>query len=424
MKKTILLVSIVLIHYGLFSQSSDSLTLEFCLHTAGSRSPLNGEKKLTMDALAFKLKNLGTNWLPAIGLNAQAMYNSETVNFSDVIKNLPVSIPSLPLDQYKIWADLNQPLYDGGMIRAQKSIEKASSQADLQQVETELLGLKQQVNQTYFSLLLSRKSAEVMEVSLHDLLERKKVVQSGVDNGAILPENLLAMDAEELRLRQGLLELNMAGRQLVNVLSILMDTTVAEQAKIILPNEPEILEQKVERPEYLLFESQKDKLQASQKLVTATDMPKLFAFSQGAYGRPGYNIVSQKFHTFYAVGMGLKWNFLNYGDSRRQKKLLEFQQDLIDIKKRTFDDQLDIQLEAEKTNQAKYSELLSADEQILKLRKEITAASFVKLTNGVITSTDYFSELNNELLARLQFETHRILKLQAAYNYLLLQGKL
>jgi outer membrane protein TolC len=424
MKNSVLFASVILMHLGVFGQQADSLSLEDCIRAAGQRSPLNSQKTLSGEALSFKLKNLGTRWLPAIGFNAQASYNSETVDFSDIMKNLPVSIPSLPLEQYKVWADLNQQLYDGGMVRAQKSIEKASYEADLQQTETELRVVKQQVNQAYFTMLITRKSAEVLQVSLNELRERKKVVRAGVDQGAVLPENMFSMDAEELKLQQGLVELNLAQQQMLKVLSILMDTVIAENAVLTLPAEPENQDQQILRPEYLLFDKQKERLAASQKMVTATDMPRFFAYSQGAYGRPGYNMVSRSFHPYYSVGVGMKWNFLNYGDSRRQKKLFEIQKDMVDIKKKTFDDQLNIQLEAEKVNQAKYAELLKQDEQILNLRKAIAASGFAKLTNGVITSTDYFSELNSEILARLQYENHKILKLQAAYNYLLLQGKL
>ena len=120
----------------------------------------------------------------------------------------------------------------------------------------------------------------------------------------------------------------------------------------------------------------------------------------------------------------MKWNFLNYGDSRRQKRILDIQQDMVDVKRETFDDQLSIQLQTEKTNTEKYHELLKQDEAILKLRKAITSTSLSKLTHGVITSTEYLTDANAEILARLQYENHRILRLQAAYSYLLLQGKL
>jgi outer membrane protein TolC len=423
MKKVFPVLCIFFLHLGLFAQPSDSLSLELCLQTAEKRSPLNDEIALSEESLIYRIKNLGTNWFPALSTNALAQYNSETVDFSQVMPNLPVSI-NIPLDQYKLWADVNQQIYDGGMTKAQKSVEKASSQSEIHQVEAELLGIKQQVNQVYFSLLLTRKSADVLQVSINDLQERKKVVQAGVDNGVLLRENLLAMNAEELRYRQRLLELNLTSQQLIKVLSILLDSTISENTGVVLPLEPPVFDSKTDRPEYLVFDKQKERLQANEDLVTASDMPKLFAFSQAGYGRPGYNFASQDLHGYYSVGVGLKWNFLNYGDSRRQKKIFEIQKGILDVKRRTFDDQLDIQLEAEITNQAKYDQLLVQDEEILKLRKAIAASSFAKLTNGTITTTDYFSEVNNELLARLQFENHKILKLQAAYSYLLLKGKI
>ncbi len=358
MKHPVPFLCIFLLPLGIFGQTPDSLSLELCLKTAERRSPLHDEIALSEESLVYKLKNLGTNWFPALGTNAQAQYNSETVDFSGLMENLPVSVPAIPLDQYKVWADINQQIYDGGMTKAQKSIEKASNQADVHQVEAALLGIKQQVNQAYFSLLLTRKSADVLQVSLNDLQERKKVVRAGVENGVLLRENLLAMEAEELRYRQRLLELNLTSQQLIKVLSILLDSTINENTGAVLPMEPPVFDSKTERPEYLVFDKQKERLQASEDLVTASDMPKLFAFSQAGYGRPGYNFVSQDLHGYYSVGVGLKWNFLNYGDSRRQKKIFEIQKGILDVKRKTFDDQLDIQLEAEKTNQAKYDQLL------------------------------------------------------------------
>ncbi len=414
----------ITLRIAVFCQQADTLKIEDCFRIANEKSPLQRQKTLSGDALSYKIKNLNTNWFPSVGFNAQATYNSETVDFSDITQDLPMSIPSPPLDQYKVWADINQQLYDGGMVKAQKSIEKASYEAGIQQVETDLRGIKQQVSQVYFTLLVNKKSSAILQVTLNELMERKKVIRAGIDNGVVLPENMLALEAEALKLRQNLTELSLSQRQLIKVLSILMDTTLTENMVIAEPFEPDGFNDPVMRPEYLLFEKQKETYLANQKLVSASDLPKLFAFSQAAYGRPGYDMLSRDFHTFYAVGLGMKWNFLNYGDSRRQKKLLDIQKDMVDIKRETFDDQLNVQLQTENTNIEKYNELLRQDEQILILRKAITATSLSKLTNGIITSTDYLVDLHAEVVTMLQYENHKLLKLQAAYNYLLLQGKL
>jgi outer membrane protein TolC len=424
MKKPVFMLIAVLLFSKVFSQAPDTLWIDDCMRIANERSPLNRQMSNAKETFSYRVRNLNTGWYPSVGFNAQAVYNSETINFADLMEDIPVSIPSLPLDQYKVWADINQQLYDGGIIKAKKAVEKAGYEADIQQTESELLGIRQQVSRVYFSILLTQKSTAVIQISLDELGDRKKIVQAGVDLGVVLPEEMLAMEAEEIRLQQKITDLTLTKEYLVNVLSILMDSTLAKDLVIIEPADPGHTIETINRPEYKLFNKQKERLLASQQLITATDLPRLFAFSQAAYGRPGYNAVSREFHPFYSAGLGLKWNFLNYGDTRRQKKILDIQKDMIDIKRETFDDQLNIQLQSENTDMIKYEELLKQDEHVVDLRKAIAATSLNKLVAGVMTSSDYLTDLNAEILARLQFENHKILKLQASYNYRLLQGNL
>jgi outer membrane protein TolC len=424
MKKLFLILSICILHLPIRAQQSDALGLVECIRKAGNRSPLNRQKEISRESLELRLRNLTTSWYPAVGLNAQASYNSETIDLSGLMENSPVSIPSLPLDQYKLWADVSQQLYDGGLIRAQKTIEKITHESELKQVEIDLLVIKQQTNQVYFSLLLTSKNKDILIVSLEELRERKKIIRSGVENGVLLQEDLLSMDAEELKIEQRLMGLDLARQQLMNTLSVLMDTTLSENTLLAIPDEPARDEGPGRRPEYSLFEMQKLKFDANSKLVSSAELPRFFAFSQLAYGRPGYNMISTDFHTFYTVGVGMRWNFLNYGNNLRQKKLLDLQKGTIDIRRENFDDQVRIQVDAEMAGMIKYAEMLEMDRQIVALRKNISAASFAKLTNGVITATDYLSDLNAELLAQLMYENHGILRLQSAYNYLLLQGKI
>jgi outer membrane protein TolC len=72
------------------------------------------------------------------------------------------------------------------MVKARKAMEKASYEADIQQIESEILVLKQQVNQTYFSLLTVKMSSAVLQVSLEELQEKKKVILAGISNGVVL----------------------------------------------------------------------------------------------------------------------------------------------------------------------------------------------------------------------------------------------
>ncbi|RPH68487.1 TolC family protein [bacterium] len=423
MKKFVILLICTVVPLSFRGNEPDTLTLEDCLRMVSINSPVVRQKDISDQLLNNRLKNLGTKWYPSVGLNAQALYNSETVEFADLLEGVPASIPSLPLDQYKVWAEINQQIYDGGMVKAMKEIEKAVYQADEFQTESELLALRLQVSQIYFSLLQTQNNSEIIGSSLKLLSTRKDIVSAAVRSGAILEENLLAMEAEEIVILQKLSELRFLKSQLFRTLKILTDSVIPENTLLSSPKIPDA-DQNGMRPELKWFAQQKTKLQINEKLIKAGDLPRLYAFSQLAWGRPGYNMVSRDFHTFYTLGAGLKWNFINYGDSKRQKRILELQRDLVDVKQNNFDDQLQIQLQSELTNIEKYDSLMKLDEKILSLRQAISVSGLSRLNNGVITSADYLDDMNAELLATLQLESHKILRKQAEYNYLMLQGKL
>ncbi len=48
----------------------------------------------------------------------------------------------------------------------------------------------------------------------------------------------------------------------------------------------------------------------------------------------------------------------------------------------------------------KLKQLLDKDEQIIQLQGEIVESAFSQVKNGVITSTDYLSELNSRVMFR------------------------
>jgi hypothetical protein len=96
----------------------------------------------------------------------------------------------------------------------------------------------------------------------------------------------------------------------------------------------------------------------------------------------------------------------------------------VEIKRENFNDKLTIQLETEKMNMDKYDELILQDEKILQLRKSISAKSLSRLNNGTITATDYLTDMNAEILSDLQLQNHKIMRIQASFNFMLLQGSL
>jgi hypothetical protein len=65
---------------------------------------------------------------------------------------------------------------------------------------------------------------------------------------------------------------------------------------------------------------------------------------------------------------------------------------------------------------------MELDKDIIKQRSSITAGSAVALTNGAITSSIYIDDLNAEIKARIDLETHKIQYLNSIVKLYLLMG--
>jgi hypothetical protein len=71
----------------------------------------------------------------------------------------------------------------------------------------------------------------------------------------------------------------------------------------------------------------------------------------------------------------------------------------------------------------KYKQLVATDADIVALRTRIKENASFRLTNGIITSSDYITELNAENQAMLTQKLHEVQWLQSQYNYKLILGK-
>ncbi len=68
--------------------------------------------------------------------------------------------------------------------------------------------------------------------------------------------------------------------------------------------------------------------------------------------------------------------------------------------------------------------MVGSDEKIIELRIGITSAASSQLNNGIITSTAYLTELNNEIQAWLNLELHKIMLIKAKLDYKATLGNL
>jgi len=407
--------------------AQDTISLDFCYQQVQKTYPLVRQADLLDKTYGLRTKNLNKNYLPQINVNGQASWQNEV---TEVVIPLPANMPDLqgpqvPKDQYKLTLDVNEAIYDGNVTSYQKKLEKYNLNVDKRSVDASLYLLKDQVNQFYFSILLSQQNIGILQETKKQLEAKLKEVESAVRNGVSLSMNADLIRAEIIKLDQNITELSGDRQASIRMLSELISLPMDEKSAFKLP---EILipgmgyENK--RIEYEIYGLQRDRLSLMKNMVTTKWNPKFWAFGQFGLGKPGYNFLNSSIAPMFMVGAKLTWNPWNWNANKNEKKMYDIQGDIVQNQQETFDKNLRVTTQKNLADISKLSDLLLKDQELVNLRKGITATASSQLTNGMITSSDYILRVNDEAQARMGMEIHKVQLVKAKISYLYNIGKL
>lgn len=420
MKKLTALL-MLLAHFGFAQQ--DTIDLYRCFEAVEEHHPTAKQKPLIRQQTLLKLQNLRSRWYPSAELKVQASYQSESV---EIDPDLPfdADFPSPSRDQYKATLEVNQLIYDGGVTNASRKAEEVGEKLGSQSVEVELYQVKDHVVETYFGILLLKKQKAILESTQEELAERRQTVKAGVQNGALLPSDLHSIRAEELKLEQNLDEIRAQIKASYQVLSELTGLELKTGTPLKLPRTGRQPGSSYHRPENVLYDLKAKQLEVSQEVIRAQKLPKISAFGQLGYGKPGLNMLDDEFGTFYYVGARLSWNIWDWRQNRRERRVKELERQKVIAREESFNQQIDVQLARIDASISRYEKALERDSQIVDLRRQIIQSSKSKLENGVITSSDYISDLNQLTRARINRERHRIELIKTRINRRFATGEL
>ena len=409
-----------IISSSLFAQSP--ITLKECYRIAYENHPNSKQKEYYKSISSLKLENIGVNFLPQIWVKGQATYQSDVTEL--VVSNPMFQPPQISKDQYRFTMDMRQLIYDGSNTSSLKNTESKQVLVDEQKVEVELFTLKQKINDLYFSVLLYQQKLKVNDLLINDLKSRIAETESRVKNETAMPSNLYILQAQLLQTEQEMENMNTDREASLNMLSELIGYKIPEKSELEYPlHQAVVLDDNLsERPEYKLFDFQKDQLNSYTDVISSRILPKLSAFGQAGYGRPGLNMLDNDFKPFYMVGLNITWNPINWGADNNEKQIYQINQKIVDSQKETFEKNVRVSLEKYKSDMEKYENLIVKDEELISLREKIVATAYSQMLNGTITSTVYLTELNNKTSSQLMLETHKLQLLQAKINYLTTKG--
>ena len=418
-------ITIILLFFSqlVFAQNI-KISLKECYDQMLLNYPLANDSEIYNQTSELKNKNLNADWLPKVEFKAQATYQSDVVAFDLNIPIPGIELPEAAKDQYKATIDVNQMIYDWGRIKSAKKIEECNLKINQQTTFVELNKLKEQINKFYFAILILQKNEELLNIMLSDIDQKQLTIESGVKNGVLLQSDLYTLQAEKLKLKQSINQIANQRLAAVQILAEITGIDLSSNVQLVLDDYQLNNKNEFNRPEHDLFNYQMQQLDVSAKSISNQNMPLIFAFGQLGYGKPGLNMLNDEFDSFYYVGIGLSWKFWDWNQNRRQRDILSLNKNLVQNKLDGFNKQLQVALNNEIANIENHQSALISDQEIIKLREEITKSAFAKLENGVITSTQYITELSAETQAKINYETHKIQLIQSKVNYLYIIGEI
>jgi outer membrane protein TolC len=419
MKKSITLCLTVLWSLTAYSQA---LSLDSCQLLARQNHPLLKQAGVIEELFTLRNKSVNASNLPQIDFSGRASYQSDVTAIE--LKIPGFNMPELSKDQYKIYVDVKQKIYDFGVTSKRKGVEIADRNINLQQNEVELYKIKETVNTLFFNALALQENNNMLMLKRQSLDERIKIVASAVKNGVSLPNELDNLRAEALLTDQQQMELLMNKNTTLSLLGILIGSEISEDVVITNPTPKGVLPAlEIKRPEIELFVLQKNKLDQSEQLLKRTHLPFIYAFAQAGYGRPGLNMLTNSFNDWYMGGVGFAWNLWDGNKLKNDRATLRVQKKSIDIAQENFERAVNSSLTQELNNIKKLENMLMIDDELVVLKEKIAKRSASALDNGTITSADYIRDLNAALQAKAMLQIHKLQLIQAKVNYHTIKGE-
>jgi len=402
---------IVFIFFGK-NNYAQNITLEDCYKLVNTNFPLIKQQVLldTQNKLDLELLEIGKK--PKIDLAAQATYQS------DVIR-IPIAGVTQPnKDQYRATISVNQLIYAGGLIDANKKVKQAELKSQQKQIEVSIYQLKKQINNLFFSILLLQDKKSLL-TSKKTVLETKlKEVLSGIRNGVLIPTQDKILEVEILKIEQQFYEIKFNKQSLTNSLSSLIGKTLNSSTNFRTPASKETLLTKENRPELALFKFKKEQLDALDNVILKQKSPKIIGFATGGLGNPGLDPLDNSFQEFYTLGIKLNWNIFDWNAHKKQRNIIRIKKDIINSETAVFNLNTQIALQQQLFEIDKLKNNINADAKIITLRKTILKTVEAQLKNGIITASIYITELSNLFEAKNNLDTHKkqLLLAQANYN--------
>lgn len=383
--------------------TAQSLTLDSCYAMVANNYPLIRQYDLIEKAREYNLSNASKAYLPQVSVSAIAGYLfSSNQNEAKVIGI----------------GQLNQAIWDGGAIKAQKQLIKAQAESEKANLDVSMYEVRSRVNQIFFGILLIDEQLLLIEQHEKMLGNNAARISKLNENGMALQTDLDEISVEQHKLNQKRTEYQYTREGYIRMLSLLLGKDLDEGTKLTKPVVPDVSpDLELNRPELKAFQAQRTFLKAEDARRKVDMMPKLGIMGVGVMMEPGMALGPTTLSSLGVIGFNASWNISGLYRNNNMKMLNATSLQKVDVQQSNFVFNTNLQTAQTQANIQKQKAILNEDIAIVNLRRRIRDGYQVKYDNGTASLLDLLDATERENEAQTQMKLHEMQLLMTYYDY-------
>ncbi|MDT3741350.1 MAG: TolC family protein [Candidatus Kapabacteria bacterium] len=414
MKKVLLLILLTSINL-----MAAEYTLDELLKSAVVNSGFSKQSNNYSGISKKEISDLISNYYPQFNIEGQATYQSDMFR---IPLNLPgMTIPDLRKDQYNVWLNFTQLIWDGGIISNKLDMSEISTLANIENANTKIRNVIENTSNLYFAGKKIESNIKSISSAINTLESNRKQISSLVTNGMLNQSNLDAVDIQINTKQQTLFSLKEDYQSIIKKIRIftaITDIETLSNYEVQLDSQIEINRSELKAMEY------------SQRLNTlksdvnySMNKPKISAFARVGYSNPNQlNMFEQEWSDYYMLGIKFTWKPFSWFSEDKNSEIISLQNENIELEKKEFEKQVNMLLVQEHTEIEKAKSLIEQDLLILNLQNRIIKEKYSQLLNGSATISEYISELNSLEIYDNNLSIHKVILENAKINLLIKSG--
>jgi len=395
------------------------VTLEQCQEWAVGQYSANVQKELNTKLLKVKLDDAASHLFPTLEINGYLSYQSQTPQLP-----LELGVDKLSKDHYGVYLDFQQVIYAGNRLTNGRQYERMMNKSEIDRLDLSINELKEKIISIYLNLLILEKQILLLSSVENTIDEQLVQLLKLLESGVVYGNTVAQLELEALKIEQQKGEFTSIKESLIASLSIITGLDLHE-ATFVVPEIPVIAKNSSSsRLEFSIFDYSKKGLEYQRKFHLSNSLPSFTFFASGGYGRPAYNIFSNKFEWNYILGLKFNVPVIAWVKTTGVANIINLQKKILESQERDFEKSNQIAIEEKWNEIQKIETLIVLDEQITEKYKTITESFKIQLLYGTITAYDFIKQQNDELQSLINREVHLMQLLKAKFEFLALKGEL